>query len=97
LPVFQPEKIKECEKIITDLNADIMVVVAFGQILPQNILDIPRLGCLNIHASLLPSVGEGQHPFKERFWQGIKPQAWGLCRWTRGLIQGKFYLKKLVR
>ena len=56
LPVLQPEKIKtpEFEKILTELKPDLIVVVAFGQILSQQILDIPLLGCINVHASLLP-------------------------------------------
>ncbi len=56
LEVLQPEKIKtqEFEKILAAMEPDIIVVVAFGQILSQYILDIPRLGCINVHASLLP-------------------------------------------
>lgn len=56
LLVLQPEKIKtpEFEKILAALLPDVIVVVAFGQILSQRILDIPRLGCINVHASLLP-------------------------------------------
>ena len=57
LPVYQPVRIrKEPEFIQTlrDMQPDVIVVVAFGQILPKEILDIPRLGCVNVHASLLP-------------------------------------------
>ena len=56
LPVWQPEKIKtaECVARLKELNPDLIVVVAFGQILSQEVLDIPRLGCVNVHASLLP-------------------------------------------
>lgn len=56
LLVFQPEKIKtpEAEAQLEAMHPDIIVVVAFGQILSQKILDIPRLGCINVHASLLP-------------------------------------------
>lgn len=56
LPVFQPETLKtpETQAELAALNADIMVVVAYGLILPQAVLDTPKLGCLNIHASLLP-------------------------------------------
>ena len=59
LPVYQPVRIrKEPEFIQTlrDMQPDVIVVVAFGQILPKEILDIPRLGCVNVHASLLPKV-----------------------------------------
>ncbi|CAM0557993.1 Methionyl-tRNA formyltransferase [Vreelandella titanicae] len=52
LPVYQPQTLKQAE--LAALNADIMVVVAYGLLLPQAVLDIPRLGCVNVHASLLP-------------------------------------------
>ena len=56
IPVFQPKSMKteESERTLKEANADIFIVVAFGKILPQNILDIPKYGCINIHASLLP-------------------------------------------
>lgn len=56
LPVFQPQSLKDPEqqKILEDLQADIMVVVAYGLILPQVILDTPKLGCINVHGSVLP-------------------------------------------
>lgn len=56
LPVFQPETLKdsEAQKQLADLNADVMVVVAYGLILPKAVLEMPTYGCLNIHASLLP-------------------------------------------
>lgn len=57
IPVLQPEKIRdneEFEKKIRQLAPDLIVVVAFGQILPKSILDIPKHGCVNVHGSLLP-------------------------------------------
>jgi len=54
IPVFQPEKIKSAASIIENLQPDVIVVIAYGKIIPQTILDIPRHGCINIHASLLP-------------------------------------------
>ncbi|WP_339934309.1 methionyl-tRNA formyltransferase [Vreelandella glaciei] len=56
LPVYQPQTLKEpgAQAELAALNADIMVVVAYGLLLPQAVLDIPRLGCVNVHASLLP-------------------------------------------
>lgn len=59
IPVFQPEKIKEDYKDILDLNPDIIVTCAYGQIIPKEILDYPRLGCINVHASLLPKLRGG--------------------------------------
>ncbi|HHT97059.1 MAG TPA: methionyl-tRNA formyltransferase [Clostridiales bacterium] len=56
IPVYQPVKVREEENIllIKELNPDIIIVAAFGQILPKELLDIPRYGCINVHASLLP-------------------------------------------
>ena len=56
LPVYQPIKARDEEfvNILKDLNPDLIVVVAFGQILPKSILDIPKFGCVNVHVSLLP-------------------------------------------
>ncbi len=54
IQVLQPKKIKEISEELEKLAPDLIVVLAYGQIIPQNILDIPKFGCLNIHASLLP-------------------------------------------
>lgn len=56
LPVYQPEKLRTAEQQapLTAIQADIMIVAAYGLILPQAVLDMPKLGCLNIHGSLLP-------------------------------------------
>ena len=56
LPIYQPQSLKDPEQqaILANLQADIMVVVAYGLILPQVILDAPRLGCINVHGSILP-------------------------------------------
>jgi len=57
IPVYQPVRIRKDEEFISllaDMKPDVIVVVAFGQILPKAVLNIPRLGCVNVHASLLP-------------------------------------------
>ena len=54
IPVFQPEKIKPETEAIRNLRPDLIVVIAYGKIIPQAILDIPAFGCVNVHASLLP-------------------------------------------
>lgn len=59
IPVFQPEKIKLDYQSILDLNPDIIITCAYGQIIPKEILDYPRLGCINVHASLLPKYRGG--------------------------------------
>jgi methionyl-tRNA formyltransferase len=65
LPVYQPEKIRDPGSVarLTSLSPEFLVVVAYGQILPRSVLDIPRLGALNVHASLLPR------------WRGAAPVA----------------------
>ena len=59
IPVFQPVKIREDYDDILALNPDIIVTCAYGQIIPKAILDYPRLGCINVHASLLPKLRGG--------------------------------------
>ena len=61
LPVIQPEKLRNSKELqeIIDLNPDIVVTAAFGQILPKALLDAPLLGCINVHASLLPKYRGG--------------------------------------
>lgn len=59
IPVFQPEKIKEDYSEILNFNPDIIVTCAYGQIIPKELLDAPRFGCINVHASLLPKLRGG--------------------------------------
>src|SRR5689334_1226550 len=57
IPVYQPEKIKkdtECIELLKSLKPDFIIVVAFGQLLPLEVLQIPKFACINLHASLLP-------------------------------------------
>ena len=56
IPVYQPVRIKDPQwlEVLRELNPDVIVVVAFGQIIPQAILELPEYGCINVHASLLP-------------------------------------------
>lgn len=74
IPVYQPKKIREpeCIEELKKYNADIMVVIAFGQILPKEILQMTPYGCINVHASLLPKYEElhrfsGQSLWVRRF------------------------------
>lgn len=61
IPVFQPEKIRQEEELekIFSLNPDLIVTAAFGQILPNKLLEAPKYGCINVHASLLPELRGG--------------------------------------
>ncbi|WFL67102.1 methionyl-tRNA formyltransferase [Pantoea sp. X85] len=71
IPVFQPKSLKpeENQHLVDDLQADIMVVVAYGLILPKAVLAMPRLGCINVHGSLLPRW-RGAAPIQRSLWAG---------------------------
>lgn len=72
LPVFQPSSLRpqDNQRLVADLGADIMVVVAYGLILPKAVLEMPRLGCINVHGSLLPRW-RGAAPIQRSLWAGI--------------------------
>ncbi|WP_194437293.1 methionyl-tRNA formyltransferase [Vibrio fluminensis] len=71
IPVYQPENFKsdEAKQELADLNADLMVVVAYGLLLPQVVLDTPKLGCINVHGSILPRW-RGAAPIQRSIWAG---------------------------
>ncbi len=73
IPVFQPENFRDAEQveILRSLKPDVVAVVAYGRILPQRILDVPAMGCINIHASLLPQY-RGSAPYQWAVLQGCK-------------------------
>ena len=73
IPVFQPEKIRQDEELekILALQPDLIVTAAFGQILPKRLLDAPKFGCINVHASLLPEL-RGGAPIHYAIMQGKK-------------------------
>ena len=84
LPVFQPENFRDDETVqqLRDLKPDVVAVVAYGRILPQRVLDIPGKGCINIHASVLPSY-RGSAPYQWAVLDGCKETgvtAMYLCR-----------------
>ncbi|MBC7001458.1 methionyl-tRNA formyltransferase [Photobacterium sp. BZF1] len=71
IPVYQPENFKsdEAKQQLAELDADIMVVVAYGLLLPQAVLDTPKLGCINVHGSILPRW-RGAAPIQRSIWAG---------------------------
>jgi methionyl-tRNA formyltransferase len=84
IPVFQPEHFREEESVqqLRDLKPDICAVVAYGRILPQKVLDVPKLGCINIHASVLPKY-RGSAPYQWAVLDGLTESgvtAMYLCR-----------------
>ncbi len=97
LPVLQPEKIKteEFTAQLEEMKPDLIVVVAFGQILSQRILDIPRLGCVNVHASLLPRY-RGAAPIHWSIINGEKETGVTTMLMDAGLDTGDMLLKDAV-
>lgn len=97
LPVYQPRRAREPEFIeqMRELNPDVMVVVAFGQILPKDILDIPKYGCINVHASLLPKY-RGAAPIQWAVINGDKISGVTTMQMDVGLDTGDMLLKTEV-
>ncbi|AGE20262.1 TPA: methionyl-tRNA formyltransferase [Serratia marcescens] len=89
LPVFQPKSLRpeENQRLVADLNADVMVVVAYGLILPQAVLDMPRLGCINVHGSLLPRW-RGAAPIQRSLWAGDSETGVTIMQMDVGLDTG---------
>lgn len=96
LPVFQPISLKDSEnqQWIKDQNADLMIVVAYGLILPQTVLDIPRLGCLNVHGSLLPRW-RGAAPIQRSIWAGDAKTGVTIMQMDAGLDTGDMLYKAI--
>lgn len=97
IPVFQPVKIKTPEAVaeLKQYEADIYVVAAFGQILSQEILDIPKYGCLNIHASLLPKY-RGASPIQHVIIDGESETGVTIMQMDAGLDTGDMLYTKKV-
>lgn len=90
LPLYQPEKIRnnpEAVETIRGMKPDLIVVAAFGQIIPKEILDIPRFGCFNVHASLLPAY-RGAAPIQHAILDGLKETGVTIMRMNEGLDTG---------
>lgn len=89
LPIYQPQSLKDPEQqtILANLQADIMVVVAYGLILPQVVLDAPRLGCINVHGSILPRW-RGAAPIQRAVEAGDKETGVTIMQMDAGLDTG---------
>lgn len=97
IPVMQPIKIKTPEAVeeLRKYPADVFVVAAFGQILSQEILDMPKYGCLNVHGSLLPKY-RGASPIQHAIIQGEKVTGITVMQMNAGLDTGDMLYKKEV-
>lgn len=94
VPVFQPASLRQQEnqQLIAGLDADIMVVVAYGLLLPQAVLDMPRLGCINVHGSLLPRW-RGAAPIQRALWAGDQHTGITIMQMDIGLDTGDMLLR----
>ena len=94
LPVFQPASLRpqENQQLVADLNADVMVVVAYGLILPKAVLDMPRLGCVIVHGSLLPRW-RGAAPIQRALWAGDAETGVTIMKMDVGLDTGDMLYK----
>lgn len=97
LPVFQPDKIKKPENIeeLKKYNPDVIVVVAYGQILSKEILELPKYGCINVHASLLPKL-RGAAPLNWAIINGETTTGVTTMQMDVGLDTGDMLLKSEV-
>ena len=98
IPVFQPRKVRDPEvvKELSGLGADVGVVVAFGQILPKSLLDAPKYGCLNVHASLLPAY-RGAAPIQWAILNGDEETGVTIMQMDAGLDTGDILTKETVK
>lgn len=97
IPVFQPERLRnpEAVAVIREAKPDMIVVAAFGQILPKEILDMPKYGCINVHASLLPAY-RGAAPIQWAVLDGQKESGVTIMYMNEGLDTGDILLQKRV-
>ena len=95
--IYQPEKIKDEEiiKQLESLNADLFVVVAYGQILSEKVLNIPKYGCINVHGSLLPKY-RGAAPIQWSIINGEEKTGVTIMYMEKGLDSGDMILKEEI-
>ncbi|MEN8129048.1 MAG: methionyl-tRNA formyltransferase [Pseudomonadota bacterium] len=95
IPVYQPKSLKgnEIVKLLRAMGAELMVVAAYGLILPQTVLDIPRLGCVNIHASILPRW-RGAAPIQRAILAGDTQTGITIMQMSAGLDSGDILLQR---
>jgi methionyl-tRNA formyltransferase len=97
IPVLQPATLRDDDVVaeLRSLQADIMIVAAYGLILPQTVLDIPRVGCLNVHASLLPRW-RGAAPIQAAILAGDEQTGVCLMSMEAGLDSGPVYVSEAI-
>ena len=98
IPVYQPQKVKnnpEFMDILKEIAPDIIIVAAFGQLIPKEILELPKFGCINIHASLLPKY-RGAAPIQQAVIDGEKESGVTIMQMAEGLDTGDMISKIVI-
>lgn len=95
IPVFQPVRIKMDYETIKEYHPDLIVTCAYGQIVPKEVLDIPRLGCINVHASLLPKY-RGGAPIHHAIMNGETKSGITIMYMDIGMDTGDMIVKKEI-
>lgn len=98
IPVYQPKKVKnnpEFMDILKEIAPDIIIVAAFGQLIPKEILELPKFGCINIHASLLPKY-RGAAPIQQAVIDGEKESGVTIMQMAEGLDTGDMISKIVI-
>lgn len=97
IEVYQPKRVREaeCVEYLRQYNADIIVVAAFGQIIPRDILDMPKYGCINVHASLLPKY-RGAAPIQYAVLNGEKMTGVTIQKMNEGIDTGDIIMQSEI-
>ena len=97
IPVYQPRRVRDPEfiKILKEIDPDVIVVVAFGQIIPQEIIDLPKYGGINVHGSILPKY-RGAAPIQWAVIDGEKESGVTTMQMDAGLDTGDMLLKTII-
>lgn len=93
--VFQPEKLRNEQQLLSAFQPDVIVVMAYGQILPKSILQLPKVACLNLHASLLPRH-RGASPIHAALLEGDRTTGITIMYMDEGLDTGDILLKESI-
>lgn len=95
IPVYQPVKIRKEYEFVKELNPDVIVTLAYGQIVPQGLLDIPKQGCINLHGSLLPKY-RGAAPIQYALINNEKVTGMTLMKMVKEMDAGEMYATEEV-
>ena len=95
IPVYQPSSIREDHAFITTFDCDLILTLAYGQIVPDAVLNWPKLGALNVHGSLLPKL-RGAAPIQYALMQGLKETGITLMRMVSRMDAGEMFAKSIL-